>query len=32
MGEREARFTDVVVWRGLIPREKVPGRYDGKIV
>ena len=32
MGEREARFTDVVVWRGLIPREKVPGRYDAKIV
>ena len=24
MGEREARFTGVVVWRGLIPREKVP--------
>ena len=32
MGEREARFTDVVVWRGLIPREKVPQRYDGKIM
>jgi len=32
MGEREARFTDVVVWRGLIPREKVPKRYDGKIL
>jgi salicylate hydroxylase len=32
MGEREARFTDVVVWRGLIPREKVPGRYDAKII
>jgi salicylate hydroxylase len=32
MGEREARFTDVVVWRGLIPREKVPGRYDAKIM
>jgi len=32
MGEREARFTGVVVWRGLIPREKVPPRYDGKIV
>jgi salicylate hydroxylase len=32
MGEREARFTDVVVWRGLIPREKVPPRYDGKIM
>jgi 2-polyprenyl-6-methoxyphenol hydroxylase-like FAD-dependent oxidoreductase/acetyl esterase/lipase len=32
MGEREARFTGVVVWRGLIPREKVPQRYDGKII
>jgi salicylate hydroxylase len=32
IGEREARFTDVVVWRGLIPREKVPGRYDAKIM
>jgi salicylate hydroxylase len=32
LGEREARFTDVVVWRGLIPREKVPGRYDTKIM
>jgi salicylate hydroxylase len=32
MGERAARFTDVVVWRGLIPREKVPGRYDAKIM
>jgi len=32
MGEREARFTGVVVWRGLIPREKVPRRYDAKIV
>ena len=32
MGEREARFTGVVVWRGLIPREKVPGRYDAKIM
>ena len=32
MGEREARFTDVVVWRGLIPREKVPQRYDAKIM
>ncbi len=32
MGEREARFTDVVVWRGLIPREKVPSRYDAKIM
>jgi salicylate hydroxylase len=32
MGEREARFTDVVVWRGLIPREKVPARYDAKIM
>jgi salicylate hydroxylase len=32
MGEREARFTDVVVWRGLIAREKVPGRYDAKIM
>jgi salicylate hydroxylase len=32
MGEREARFTGVVVWRGLIPREKVPRRYDGKIM
>jgi len=32
MGEREARFTDVVVWRGLIPREQVPERYDAKIM
>lgn len=32
MGEREDRFTDVVVWRGLIPREKVPSRYDTKIM
>ena len=32
MGEREARFTGVVVWRGLIPREKVPRRYDAKIM
>jgi len=32
MGEREARFTDVVVWRGLIPREKMPERYDAKIM
>jgi salicylate hydroxylase len=32
MGEREARFTDVVVWRGLIPREKIPRRYDAKIM
>jgi salicylate hydroxylase len=32
MGEREARFTGVVVWRGLIPRDKVPQRYDAKIM
>jgi salicylate hydroxylase len=32
MGERETRFTGVVVWRGLIPREKVPSRYDAKIM
>jgi salicylate hydroxylase len=32
MGEREARFTGVVVWRGLIPREKVPQRYDARIM
>jgi salicylate hydroxylase len=32
MGERETRFTDVVVWRGLIPREKVPKRYDAKFM
>ena len=32
MGEREARLTNVVVWRGLIPREKVPQRYDAKIM
>jgi salicylate hydroxylase len=32
LGEREARFTDVVVWRGLIPRDKVPDRYDAKIM
>jgi salicylate hydroxylase len=32
MGEREARFTDVVVWRGLIPRQQVPQRYDAKIM
>ena len=32
MGEREARSTGVVVWRGLIARDKVPDRYDGKIM
>jgi salicylate hydroxylase len=32
MGEREARATGVVVWRGLIPRAAVPERYDAKIV
>ena len=32
IGEREARFTGVVVWRGLIPRDKVPARYDAKIM
>ena len=32
MGEREARFTGVVVWRGLIPRERVRSRYDAKIM
>jgi salicylate hydroxylase len=32
IGEREARFTGVVVWRGLIPREKVPARYDATIM
>jgi salicylate hydroxylase len=32
IGEREARFTGVVVWRGLIPRAKVPARYDAKIM
>ena len=32
MGEPEARFTGVVVWRGLIPRDKVPQRYDAKIM
>ncbi len=32
LGDREARFTDVVVWRGLIPREKVPARYNAKIM
>jgi salicylate hydroxylase len=32
MGEREARFTGVVVWRGLIPRDKMPERYDAKIM
>jgi salicylate hydroxylase len=31
-GEQEARFTGVVVWRGLIDRAKVPGRYDAKII
>jgi salicylate hydroxylase len=31
-GEQEARFTGVVVWRGLIPRAKVPERYDGKLL
>ncbi|MGB6456893.1 MAG: FAD-dependent monooxygenase, partial [Streptosporangiaceae bacterium] len=31
-GEQESRFTGVVVWRGLIPRAKVPDRYDGKLV
>jgi salicylate hydroxylase len=32
MGEREARATGVVVWRGLIPRAVVPERYDAKIM
>ena len=32
MGEREARATGVVVWRGLIPRAIVPERYDAKIM
>ena len=32
MGERQARSTGVVVWRGLIPRDKVPDRYDAKIM
>jgi salicylate hydroxylase len=32
MGEREARATGVVVWRGLIPRARVPERYDAKIM
>jgi 2-polyprenyl-6-methoxyphenol hydroxylase-like FAD-dependent oxidoreductase/acetyl esterase/lipase len=32
MGERAARFTGVVVWRGLIPRERVPSRYHAKIM
>jgi salicylate hydroxylase len=32
MGEREARFTGVVVWRGLIARQRVPSRYDAKIM
>jgi salicylate hydroxylase len=32
MGEQDARFTGVVVWRGLIPRDKVPQRYDAKIM
>jgi len=32
IGEREARFTGVVVWRGLIPRETVPARFDAKIM
>jgi salicylate hydroxylase len=32
MGEREARATGVVVWRGLIPRATVPERYDAKIM
>jgi salicylate hydroxylase len=32
MGEREARSTGVVVWRGLIPRAVMPERYDAKIM
>ena len=32
MGEREARSTGVVVWRGLIARGRVPDRYDAKIM
>ncbi|HEX4091267.1 MAG TPA: alpha/beta hydrolase fold domain-containing protein [Trebonia sp.] len=32
MGEREARSTGVVVWRGLIARDRVPERYDAKIM
>jgi len=31
-GEQEARFTGVVVWRGLMPRAKVPEQYSGKII
>ncbi len=32
MGERQARSTGVVVWRGLIARDKMPERYDAKIM
>ena len=31
-GEQEGRFTGVVVWRGLIPREKVAERHFEKII
>jgi salicylate hydroxylase len=31
-GEQEARFTGTVVWRGLMPRAKVPERYSGNIL
>jgi salicylate hydroxylase len=31
-GEQDARFTGVVVWRGLIPRAKVAERFDRKLL
>jgi len=31
-GEQEARFTGVVVWRGLIPTERIPERHHGLLM
>jgi salicylate hydroxylase len=31
-GEQEARFTGVVVWRGLIPTERIPERHRGLLL
>jgi salicylate hydroxylase len=31
-GEQEARFTGVVVWRGLIPTERIPQRHRGLLL
>ncbi len=31
-GEQQARFTGTVVWRGLMPRARVPQKYSGHIL